>query len=602
MIISSRRDPYRTAVRRAPTPSNIRLTPRTLRVPFIDSPLPSPGLPSIFPRRTSKPSRSRLLRNWRTLGLVIGCCIVIAWLILPPRHVDSAALSYQSQGGDAYEIVESNVLPDIAGPIMIKDKKGRARWTISLPPERSLPLPPSDYARICMEAEDLATHVARTMNAKPRTANGQYYGFHYEDKSFLDIADAENQGLLPSTVSVQPGAVAGSEGYQTDLPLCKRSLTFLLQSDDAGLGPTLMGLWMAYGFAKAEGRDFFIDDSSWAYGTYTTYFKPPPIPACRPPPVSHRIPCPAQARHLLISPSTFRWIFDSTFDEKFQSRHQTGVDRHKPIFSLLRTGFECLFRLNDQDNELYKKRIKELRAESNGAQIGIHIRRGDRHPLEFQYENSYIPLDVYARGAEELVKSIRAPDLSHLEGGAMILASDDPDVHFAPEMMHTRKAQSFISLISKSTLDTVSPGQKRPVDENSGWEGGFFSSLFWSLGSPLSRPMAPNSPPPSGYPTTRSAHKGHGQSSSPSADRRTFLPDNDHFRFHPPESALRLREFVARAYLLDLAVLSSSDAIVCGVSSVSCRLLGVMLGWEKAIEQKKWKNVDGSMHWQGFIW
>ncbi|WEW60118.1 hypothetical protein PRK78_005603 [Emydomyces testavorans] len=610
MIISSRRDRYRMAVRRVPAPDNMRLaslTKQSLWVPFLNSPLPSPGLPSNFPRRTTKPTCSRIPRSWRFFGLILGCFVGITWVLSLFWHLEraTAIVPYRPHSDGAYEIVGSNVLPDVPGPVIITDRRGRARWTISIPPDQVLPLSPSDYARICTEAENMANHAAQIKNTKFRGPDGQRHAFHYRDKNFIDVADAQKEKLLPTNAPFQSTAeaVVGLEWYgqgSSDLPLCKKSLTFVLQSDDAGFGVVLMGLWMAYGFAKTEKRAFFVDDSNWGYGRYTTYFKDPPRPSCRPPPASQRIPYPLQARHLLVTPSTFRWIFDHNFKEKFENRRQIGVDRQKPIFSFLRIGYEALFRLNDQDREFYEKRIKQLRANKNGIQVGIHVRRGDRHPFELQYENSYIPLDVYIQGAEGLVKSLTHP-LSQPESTTTIVASDDPDVYLAPEMRHTLKAQTYISLVSKSTLEAASTSQKQAMDANSGWEGGFFNNLFWSLGSPSSRPVVNGSPSPSKY--FPSSPSDNTQSTSTGiGNPNVVFPGNEHFHFQPSENALRLRAFVARAYLLDLAVLATSDAIVCGVSSVSCRLLGVMLGWEKAIEQKRWKNVDGSLHWQGFIW
>ncbi|KMP05822.1 hypothetical protein CIRG_05503 [Coccidioides immitis RMSCC 2394] len=608
MIISSRRDPYGMAVRRTHTAGSLRLAPLVLRVPFINSPLPSPSLPSTFPPRAPRSSDLRVLKPWWRLSLILGCCLTVTWLTFSIWHIEGAVVACQSHGENARESFGNNTLPDTPGPIMIKDERGRTRWTVSIPPDHIVPLSPSTYARICMETWDLAAHVSLITNTKSRTIDGQLYRFHYQDKNFIDIVDAQELGLLPSNYPTQfPAKTMAGLGRQEhsteDLPPCKKSLTFVLELDDAGFGVALMGLWMAYGLAKEEGRAFFIDDSNWAYGKYTTYFKAPPLPTCHPPFMSQRIPCPLQARHLLVSPSTFRWIFNKNFSERFESRHKTGVDRQKPIFSLLRTGYENLFLLSDTDNAFYRKRIMQLRTDRQGVQVGIHIRRGDCHPLEFQYENSYIPLDVYTQRAEELVKSLTAQSLSQAAKNTTIVASDDPDVYLAPEMRHVRKAQSYISLISKSTLGTASATPRQPVDTNSGWEGGFFNGLFWSLGSPFSRPRRSDSPPPSKYPTSLSSSSGTTHPlSGQSADTSTFTSDDDQLHLQSLDNALRLREFVGRAYILDLAVLGSSDAIVCGVSSVTCRLLGVILGWERAIGQKRWKNVDGPLHWQSFIW
>ena len=54
--------------------------------------------------------------------------------------------------------------------------------------------------------------------------------------------------------------------------------------------------------------------------------------------------------------------------------------------------------------------------------------------------------------------------------------------------------------------------------------------------------------------------------------------------------------------MLDLAILGHSDRIVCTVSSLACRLLAVIMGWEKAIVNKGWHNVDGDYDWQGIVW
>ena len=55
-------------------------------------------------------------------------------------------------------------------------------------------------------------------------------------------------------------------------------------------------------------------------------------------------------------------------------------------------------------------------------------------------------------------------------------------------------------------------------------------------------------------------------------------------------------------YLMDLAVLGKADTIVCTVSSVTCRLLAVMMGWDEAIGANKWRNIDGLFDWKGVMW
>ena len=260
--------------------------------------------------------------------------------------------------------------------------------------------------------------------------------------------------------------------------------------------------------------------------------------------------------------------------------------RQEPIFSLLRQGYEALFELADDDAKYVNQRVEEINRAvhaKGGLTVGIHVRHGDRHPFEFQYQGSYIPLEKYGDAARALISATSTEkSTAHTPGSdnasetasKLILASDDPDVYTSAELSHASRAQSQLMLASKSTLDAAA-GTKaghKPVDDNVGWEGGFFKDVFWGLGQP--------GPP---HLLRKRREEGNGTHNS-------------------TELALQLRELVGRSYLLDVAVLGQSDRVVCGVSSVACRLLAVMMGWEKAVVKGGWKNVDGQWDWKGIIW
>jgi hypothetical protein len=301
------------------------------------------------------------------------------------------------------------------------------------------------------------------------------------------------------------------------------------------------------------------------------------------------LPCPHHARHLVVSAATNSYTFGGAFNEYFEDPRKMEVFRQKPIFSLARQGYEALFSLQNEDSDYVNKRVKELRSKTkisapekgSGMVIGIHVRHGDRRPYEFQYKDSYIPLDVYTDEARE--KLHQAFNGSGAGGGEntmaemksiMVVASDDPDVYESEELSHASRAQERIRLASKTKLQSAKPSGANPrkfIDETVGWEGGFFAGMFWSLGRPSSVPVTAVDKPD------------------------TKLP--------PTQEALRLRELVGRAYLMDLAVLGqASDRIVCTVSATGCRLLAVMMGWEKAIVKGGWKNVDGDFDWRGVSW
>ena len=223
--------------------------------------------------------------------------------------------------------------------------------------------------------------------------------------------------------------------------------------------------------------------------------------------------------------------------------------------------------------------------------IGLHVRRGDRHPWEYQYQKSYIPYQTYIDVAHIMLdKAFPSPKhffssssfTNAKASSKFLLASDDPDVYTASEFSAAIRAQETIVLASKDTLDAAArpisnsaPGTF--VEENVGWEGGFFQDVFWNLGRPSSS-----------LPRT--------QTTTITANHES-IPENIHHQ-KPGELATQLRKLVGRAYLLDLAVLSKSDRIVCAVSSTTCRLLAVMMGW-KRVQRGEWRNVDGGFEWSG---
>ena len=304
-----------------------------------------------------------------------------------------------------------------------------------------------------------------------------------------------------------------------------------------------------------------------AYGKFATFFKPPPEQSCSPPPDHHRLPCPHQAQHLLISAATTAWAFGHAFGEAFEDPRGVEVMRQKNIFHLLRVGYQELFALNDEDHEYVTKRIDEIDAQvydNGGLFVGIHVRHGDRHPWEYQYQKSYIPLENYVDAVrDELFKSFTYPngteDHDHIHASKMVLASDDPAVY------------------ASNTFSFAVRAQEKILDETVSFEGGFSKDRFWELGE-----------------------------KSPSHTARALalraLEIEREGRVVPKDLALQLRALVGRAYLLDLAVVGSADRVVCTASSVGCRLLAVMMGWERGIVQKGWINVDGEFDWTGIRW
>ncbi|OAL06733.1 hypothetical protein IQ06DRAFT_208229 [Phaeosphaeriaceae sp. SRC1lsM3a] len=558
------------------------------------SPPVSPSLPSLVPRHGKKPtqqSHSSLVKK-----ILIGCCGVafLLWLILRQVYSDSQqAMSYMDES-EEWEMVGGNQLPKDPSALAVQDAKGKMRWTVHIPASQDFPLRPAQYRDICQQSMELASSIrqeAQSTNNVKRMLN-----YYQEDQYFIDVQDAEQQGLLPpSKATGRPKSFVEDEsivdGFSTTgLKICDRSMTYVMEAEDAGFGNTLMRLWMSYGLAKAEKRAFFIDDTRWPYGKFSSYFMPPPTAGCLPPPKSHIVPCPHTARHIVVSEATVKYTFGHAFNEEYEDPRKMRTERQHKIFGLLRTGYDALFKLKGDDAKYVTSRTQELYGDikkHGGISIGMHVRHGDKHPMEYQYQKDYIPLTRYVDTARDIYIDLienkeskskkRNPTSSsgeHLFArhtpSRMILASDDPVVYESPELgLNSLRAQDRIVLATKAALEAAS-GKKNPwIDEITGWEGGFYRDVFFSLGQAGSNAASQN--------------------------------DNGVVS----EAAMGLRELVGRAYLLDLAVLGQADTIVCTVSSTSCRLLGVMLGWDAMVgkeSERRWRSIDGSFDWKGIMW
>lgn len=169
---------------------------------------------------------------------------------VPPR-----AASYLAGGDQSFEVIEDDDLPNEPAAVMVVNNGGKPRWTVSIPPGLAFPLRPSEYATICHQSSRIAERLQASRSLSSRQ-HGDSHDYYRDDPYFMDIADAERQGFLPTASNV----------IKPEKAVCARSLTYVMESNDAGLGMTLMGLWMSHGLAKKEGRAFFIDDTNWYNG------------------------------------------------------------------------------------------------------------------------------------------------------------------------------------------------------------------------------------------------------------------------------------------------------------------------------------------------
>ena len=170
-------------------------------------------------------------------------------------------------------MVKNGISSTYTLPVVISAKRGAPKWTISLPSHLDFPLKPSEYASICRSSDELARRLRYpSSNGDSQQMQGSQ-GYYSVDPNFLDIGEAEEHGLLPGkhdhgVTVIQEKSGFAEEGMEPKYiggkdKTCERSLTYVLETTDAGLGKSLMGLWIAYGLAKEEGRAFFVDDAHW---------------------------------------------------------------------------------------------------------------------------------------------------------------------------------------------------------------------------------------------------------------------------------------------------------------------------------------------------
>lgn len=240
------------------------------------SPPPSPSLPSLIPRHGKKlatTSHSRLVK--RILIGAVGVAILV-WIIIRQIYTHQTQSTDYGDDGEEWEMVGDNNLPQDPSAIMIQDVKGNSKWTVSIPHNSEFPLRPAQYRDICHQSMELSTQMYKDAKANINIAK-RMLNYYTKDKYYLDVQEAEQQALLPPSKAqgrpkgfVDDEAIAANKGATNGMKVCDKSLTYVMETEDAGFGNTLIRLWMSYGLAMSENRTFFIDDTRW----YVTNLNP----------------------------------------------------------------------------------------------------------------------------------------------------------------------------------------------------------------------------------------------------------------------------------------------------------------------------------------
>lgn len=202
---------------------------------------------------------------------LLGVAAIVYFAFGQITQSTAPKVGWSMKDKDQYEMIEGDALPDHPTPLVVMDKRGRPKWTISIPSSYDFPLSQEAYVDICEKTSEASTMVY-DMHHHKKMKHQAHYGYYHVDEYFMDVKEAVDAGLLPKPGALHRGSSkAGSErtmvGLEAedlaDAEVCERSMTFVMESNDAGLGRSLMMLWTAYGLAQKEGRSFFIDDSRW---------------------------------------------------------------------------------------------------------------------------------------------------------------------------------------------------------------------------------------------------------------------------------------------------------------------------------------------------
>ena len=165
---------------------------------------------------------------------------------------------------------------------------GYTNWTVSIPESLDFPLPPKVYQELCLNIHTIAEEVLDinenasssssgaaddATKTRMKTKRRLHWEYYEQPENFVEPQDAVELGLLPDSQMLAVPSVTfpgGNEGQawrdfmeNGERKTCNSSLIFLLETESASMGRTLMEIWLAYGLAQKEGRAFFIDDTRW---------------------------------------------------------------------------------------------------------------------------------------------------------------------------------------------------------------------------------------------------------------------------------------------------------------------------------------------------
>jgi hypothetical protein len=232
--------------------------------------LPSPLLKHAREHQDAFFNAWRFMPKWPSAVMLLVLGFVLICYSLTPMvethvHFDAVFANADKQ----INLIHGAPVPDYPTPLIFQDQHGRPRWTISIPASYGFPLKHHEYSHICSSSEGVSKSVQAMTGRSRIQSNGRSHfwksPYYATDSTYMPVDEAESLNLLPAMPEGQQhiSVVGHPNGSHAHLPVCQKSLTFAMETSEAGFGNTLLALWLSYGLAKKENRTFFIDDSNW---------------------------------------------------------------------------------------------------------------------------------------------------------------------------------------------------------------------------------------------------------------------------------------------------------------------------------------------------
>ncbi|KZO94103.1 hypothetical protein CALVIDRAFT_539479 [Calocera viscosa TUFC12733] len=314
--------------------------------------------------------------------------------------------------------------------------------------------------------------------------------------------------------------------------VCSSSITYMLDGE-IGLAADLALIAQLAGLARQRNRTFFIDDTYWNRGSWLDYFED--VRSTQPGPEPGCLPPPAD--ELVACPRLARHWVVTSHTAKFHMMHdfsEAYQDPYKQSVNrqkpIFETGRVSLSKTIRPTSSLHDLIEQARSGFPKRPYVGVHIRRGDQTAMSWRYHKGYVPTSEYVGAAQKTI-----PALDSIE--AIYVASD--------------------SLSALLEFSEAAPEE-------------------WNVQASI--------------PT-------NGSRVEYSAERET----EGYFQRQWDQIPEEEREALTRGMIIDLALVTGAwgkdeterpAAVICTLSSHVCRIAAMTLGWERAIEQKGWVEID----------